>query len=215
MKKKTKNQKKILSERFKHLIEREGKPITTIEKETGVNRSTIYKILDAQTYPHEETLGILADHFNVSSEYLKGQSDIEGTRDVEFISTYTGLTPAVVETLHNNLETEFVSIDYNVLANNQMYGLNEILSSNLQSDFLEELTRLIQFSKRDIKDSDILLKDEKNNIMQEITNTLNQIYLYSRPANEKIYPVFKILENCSKKELSELEKRIKEIKKYK
>lgn len=68
----------------------------------GVARQTVGQFMLGNTTPDIETLGKLADYFNVSTDYLLCKSDIKtANTDLKAICLYTGLSEEAVSALHD------------------------------------------------------------------------------------------------------------------
>ena len=61
-------------ERFKMLCEEIGKSLTGVGKEVGANNAAVNYWKEGHT-PKHETLAKIAEYFNVSINYLVGESD--------------------------------------------------------------------------------------------------------------------------------------------
>lgn len=69
-------------DRFKELSMFKGKSTTAIGEELGINKSTVsYWRNNPKAAPKLEALQQLADYFNVSTDYLLGNTDIKNPPD--------------------------------------------------------------------------------------------------------------------------------------
>ena len=91
--------------RFRTLCYQAGNSQLALSKALGVSRPTISGWLDGKAVPDILSLKKIANHFNVSADYLLGLSDV-ASPDVSLraAATYTGLSEAAVQALHNGLD---------------------------------------------------------------------------------------------------------------
>ncbi|QED60889.1 helix-turn-helix transcriptional regulator [Enterococcus durans] len=62
-----------LFDRIKYLAKKQGKSINDIEREMGYSQNTLYRL--KTTNPSSKKLQEIADHFQVSTDYLLGRTD--------------------------------------------------------------------------------------------------------------------------------------------
>ena len=94
------------TERLRQLRDESGKTQSQIAKELGLTPQAFSYFVNGRE-PNYETLGKIADYFQVSVEYLLGRSDVK-TEDptVREICKFTGLSEKVVAILRSQLERE-------------------------------------------------------------------------------------------------------------
>ncbi len=87
--------------RLRQLRNKKGESQATLAKELMVTKSTISLYETGDNVPDARTIRKMAEHFEVSADYLLGLSESEtNDKDVQFVSDYTGLAPNVVSRLH-------------------------------------------------------------------------------------------------------------------
>lgn len=94
------------TERLRQLRDESGKTQSQIAKELGLTPQAFSYFVNGRE-PNYETLGKIADYFQVSVDYLLGRSEVK-TADttVRDICEYTGLSEKVVNTLHTDMKRE-------------------------------------------------------------------------------------------------------------
>ena len=68
-----------LSERLKHLLERNGLTSYQLCKKVNLNQSTISRILNKNSKPNASNLEVICNYFNVSEEWLLTGNEKEST----------------------------------------------------------------------------------------------------------------------------------------
>ncbi len=89
------------SERLLNLIKEKGINKNQLQKELNLNKSSILNWTQRGNVPSGDTLSLLANYFNVSVDYLLGNSDIRqnkkaarnGSLDSEIIRLFESLPP--------------------------------------------------------------------------------------------------------------------------
>lgn len=96
----------------------------------GIERATIAKYETQKRIPSYEHLVLLAYHFNVSTDYLLGLSDVS-TYDVSAISAskYTGLSEKALNTIKSLTESDKEKIN-RLFENEKFLKLVTILSDS-------------------------------------------------------------------------------------
>lgn len=76
-----------------------------LAKILGIAPTTLAAYEQGKSEPNIETLTKLANHFNVSIDYLLGLTDVKTTNlDVAYMSDYLGLKERSIETLHQYIQ---------------------------------------------------------------------------------------------------------------
>lgn len=162
----------IFQQRLKELLEEKGMKYQALQRKLEddyylqVSIDTIqswFRKTDAR-YPKTDTILILCDLLNVSTDYLFGISEKKETYNLQFITDYTGLSYKAIECLHINKDTSFKD------AYNRNHFENEGLSNLLEKDnanyFLHSLTDYMSrdYLKFDSNpfDIEITYKDSNN-----------------------------------------------------
>lgn len=74
-------------ERIKELAKARGITLGTLEEKLGLSRNSIYTIKNKK--PSAERLQLIADYFNVSTDYLLGRTDNPNIANDDTIAGYT------------------------------------------------------------------------------------------------------------------------------
>ncbi len=160
------------------LINKSGKTLTDIEKDTGLTASSLSKWRDGKSDICSVNLCILAEYFHVSTDYLLGLSksqyrvdDLpENKKNLEYFISYTGLSKDSVDKLHQMKIDFTLTTLLNFLINNTLLlELTQVFFSFVNSytdnkissfsDIIEHLTAKKQ-EYRDYLDSRPKLKEE-------------------------------------------------------
>lgn len=114
------------TERFKDLIENERNQETAAKK-IGVSRQIIGYWKRSEGLPDIDTLTKISKAYNVSIDYLLGQSEVKSVSPgVNASSRYTGLSEKAVSTLHEQstvMSAEEYSIISSLLESKEMYNI--------------------------------------------------------------------------------------------
>ncbi|KAF5059815.1 helix-turn-helix protein [anaerobic digester metagenome] len=90
----------VFAERLRGLMTENGTTQTILAGITGITRQAISQYMDGLIQPNIEKLHKIASHFQVSTDYLLGFSDVKSfDLDVKAISEKTGLSDYSVEML--------------------------------------------------------------------------------------------------------------------
>lgn len=76
-------------ERIKELAKARGITLGALEEKLGLSRNSIYTIKNKK--PSAERLQLIADYFNVSTDYLLGRTDNPNIAKEETVGGYTSL----------------------------------------------------------------------------------------------------------------------------
>lgn len=88
------------TERLRQLRDESGKTQSQIAKELGLTPQAFSYFVNGRE-PNYETLGKIADYFQVSVDYLLGRSEVQtADPNLEAACKYTGLSEKAVENLH-------------------------------------------------------------------------------------------------------------------
>lgn len=139
------------SKRLKDLMKRDYKRQCDVVNETGLSKASIINYLAGRTTPSETSIKILAKYFDVSEEYMKGNSEHDGElkdtiEDIQWISNYTGLSPNAIRNLHTIKDKQVRNNSIKAHSNsNILDGLNEMLHDEWAKDFCYYLTDYTQY----------------------------------------------------------------------
>lgn len=93
----------ILNEKIKTLRNKEGISQQELSRLIGTSKSTIGLYETGETFPNAENIKKLAEHFNVSSDYLLGLTDVPTTdTTIQAICNRTGLSDDFVSYLETH-----------------------------------------------------------------------------------------------------------------
>lgn len=91
-------------QRISALREERGETQQELADAIGITRQSLSRYEIAARTINVDVLGELAKHFNVSSDYLLGLSDVRSTeQDIKIACEVTGLSENVVHELQNSL----------------------------------------------------------------------------------------------------------------
>ncbi len=94
-----------VSKRIVSLREEKGETQQELANAIGITRQSLSRYEIAARTVSVEVLGALAQHFNVSADYLLGLSDVKSTeQDMQTACEVTGLSEKAVLSLHENKE---------------------------------------------------------------------------------------------------------------
>jgi len=148
--------KGTFADRLEDLIKANKTTSDMVSKSTGIAKGTMSNYLNAKTSPKALELKKLADHFNVSTDFLLGRNDVKTVDiDIQAIHEKTGLSDKSIEALMH--ENQY----------NGTYILNQLLESN---DFWALLS-YINILKFDFINK--LIFEQEQNENNEINNKLN------------------------------------------
>lgn len=119
-------QKKIFSERLGLLRTEAGLSQQQLSDKTGIVRETIAKYETAKRIPSYNDLTTLAKHFDTTTDYLLGLSEVK-TLDTNLrgICEYTGLSEKSIKAIQK-YENDFFSLKF----------INDLLETQLEDDGL-------------------------------------------------------------------------------
>lgn len=93
------------AERFRDLIKERNDTQANVASTLKIARQTVSMYYNGQTIPTADKLLQIADHFNVSTDYLLGRTNAQTVNaDVSSICDYTGLSESAIGTLHDMIE---------------------------------------------------------------------------------------------------------------
>lgn len=127
-------------ENFKTLRENAGLTLSELGEQINYSDKTISMIETETRPPTIEQLNIYAEKFNVSLDYLTGRTKAMKP-DIQMISDYTGLTPEVIDNLHE-LKNQTESYD----VNESLYALETLNKVLLTAEFFEIIISLSALS---------------------------------------------------------------------
>ena len=74
-------------EKIKELADKQGISLNKLEEKLGFSRNTIYNM--KKSTPNVERVSMIADYFNVSTDYLLGRTDNPNIANNDTIAGYT------------------------------------------------------------------------------------------------------------------------------
>ena len=90
----------VFPTRLRKLIHDNKTTISAVAECTGFSRQAVSQYQDGTTQPNVDTLRKIAEHFNVSADYLLGLSDVKSPdADAKAINKQTGLSERSIENL--------------------------------------------------------------------------------------------------------------------
>ena len=127
----------------------------------GVKRQSVAQWKDGNTRPDIESLKKIAEHYNVSSDYLLGMTDVrKPSLELQAISDYTGLSEKAIERLHEMthccemIETSLGNLITDSDTSTHYNAISNILSSEdifylvgLVGDYINEQLTITRLTK--------------------------------------------------------------------
>lgn len=72
-------------ERIKYLSNKRGKSLNEVEEDLGLSKNVLYRMKNSDN-PTKDRIEVLADYFNVSTDYLLGRTDNPDVNNQEPVS---------------------------------------------------------------------------------------------------------------------------------
>lgn len=123
----------VFPSRLRYLIRVNHTTITALAAQLGLSRQAVSLYTDGSTLPNAERLGLIADYFRVSTDWLLGRTDVRSP-DVELqaAAEYTRLSEKAAERLH-------LLGSASVMENGQSAAVTDMLSDLIESDRFYDL----------------------------------------------------------------------------
>lgn len=211
MKNKTNEElQKVFRERLIQLRDKNNLTQTKLGEKLGVKQSVISIWEKGESVPDSYTVKKICECFNTSSDYLLGLTNDDSSKDVQFISDYTGLTKKAVENLYSFKWRTVDNDSYNSTKDSPLLsGLNEMLEAKdvIASSFLYALTRYTTYKypkdEPSIKDYDSKEAQESAIIIEGFYDEDKDIqYYYTVPVimieNDYLDAITKIIKEIHK-----------------
>lgn len=133
--------------RFKGLIG-ETKKLEEVATDLKVSRPTISNWLNGKCVPDQAAALRIAEHYNVSVNWLQGLSDNPTTdTSIEAICNYTGLSQEAVEALHNhNTNNDPTYIIFPEFEKGICAVMSQLFEQNIIQDIVDYTFSLMQAS---------------------------------------------------------------------
>ena len=118
-------------EKIKELADKQGISLNKLEEKLGFSRNTIYNM--KKSTPNVERVSIIADYFNVSTDYLLGRTDNPAISS-DLVTTSDGRTVDL-----SNLRERVVLFDGKPLSDEDVDKIAQIIKlslgvSNIESE---------------------------------------------------------------------------------
>ena len=110
-------------EKIKELADKQGISLNKIEEKLGFSRNTIYNL--KKSTPNVERVSMIADYFNVSTDYLLGRTDNPNVAS-EIFTTSDGRTVDL-----SNLRERVVLFDGKPLSDEDVDKIAQIIKLSL------------------------------------------------------------------------------------
>ena len=175
--------------RFRTLCYEAGNSQLALSKALGVSRPTISGWLDGKAVPDILSLKKIANFFNVSADYLLGLSDA-ASPDVSLraAATYTGLSEAAVQALHNGLDNvkcdwepdmeQETEPDSDTMTKKNLSAASALIESDNFSNmvtYLEEVAETVYWKK--------FLSLLKEKYCEDDPNNSSDLFCFASPDN--------------------------------
>lgn len=110
-------------EKIKELADKQGISLNKLEEKLGFSRNTIYNM--KKSTPNVERVSMIADYFNVSTDYLLGRTDNPNVAS-EIVTTADGRTVDL-----SNLRERVVLFDGKPLSDEDVDKIAQIIKLSL------------------------------------------------------------------------------------
>lgn len=110
-------------EKIKELADKQGISLNKLEEKLGFSRNTIYNM--KKSTPNVERVSMIADYFNVSTDYLLGRTD-NPTISSDLVTTADGRTVDL-----SNLRERVVLFDGKPLSDEDVDKIAQIIKLSL------------------------------------------------------------------------------------
>ena len=130
-------EQETFSIRFNELLEEKGYTQKNFSKDTGISTGSISKFRNGVSIPKRDTLEIISNMLDVSSNYLLGKSDVT-EYNLEDINKKTGLSQKAIEQLYK------LQHDYSVLEDINIDITEKRKTSKTYMDELTILSLMIE-----------------------------------------------------------------------
>lgn len=129
----------IMPKRIRELIAEKKVTQNAIATEIGVTRQAISQYCDGSTIPNADKLLKLSQYFNVSADYLLGETDAKtNDKDIQAICDYTGLNEKVITALAEKEVPNYLALLLNLLSeSNQIVYLCKVMLNYFKSEKLD------------------------------------------------------------------------------
>ena len=117
-------------EKIKELADKQGISLNKLEEKLGFSRNTIYNM--KKSTPNVERVSMIADYFNVSTDYLLGRTDNPNLADSQNDPAVDNLTKQAIVLFRK--ETEGLSDSQKERFNTALEGLMKTARQLIQDD---------------------------------------------------------------------------------
>lgn len=117
-------------EKIKKLADKQGISLNKLEEKLGFSRNTIYNM--KKSTPNVERVSMIADYFNVSTDYLLGRTDNPNIADSQNDTAVDNLTKQAIVLFRK--ETEGLSDSQKERFNTALEGLMKTARQLIQDD---------------------------------------------------------------------------------
>lgn len=171
------------TERLRQLRDESGKTQSQIAKELGLTPQAFSYFVNGRE-PNYETLGKIADYFQVSVDYLLGRSDVK-TSDptVREICEYTGISERGVRLLHTDFCTQKEKGRRSYVAK----PLNALFDSTRFFQLLGYFTLFCKAAQGVLADEDIPLWVTRDMNAPETEKTVNVVRAFESEFGETVH----------------------------
>ena len=178
-------EQETFSIRFNELLEEKGYTQKNFSKDTGISTGSISKFRNGVSIPKRDTLEIISNMLDVSSNYLLGKSDVT-EYNLEDINKKTGLSQKAIEQLyklqHDYSVLEDINIDITEKRKTSKTYMDELTILSLMIEDNANLIDLLCYIKqyinkcKDLENFEKSYKKKKDkNIYSKIEDTKKEI----------------------------------------
>lgn len=124
--------------RLRKLLDEKGTTITALSKVLGISRQAVSQYADGTGQPNVDKLRMIADYFEVSTDYLVGLSDIPTRNEtIRGIHEKTGLWEEAISSL---------MVDQHISDSETVDFVSFLITSRQVSDLVKAIKRRNEFS---------------------------------------------------------------------
>lgn len=136
-----------VSKRIVELREAKGETQQELADAIGITRQSLSRYEIAARTINVDVLGALAQHFNVTTDYLLGLSDVKSTeQDMKIACELTGLSEEAIYSLYEITKGE----DRTLYSSNILSFLNYIIVKHDISNLSERVSDIVKLKKEEI-----------------------------------------------------------------
>lgn len=175
--------------RIRGLREQAGETQTDLANLLEVKRQIVSYFENGTRTPNIEQLVIMANHYNTTTDYLLGVSEVKTTdKDIQFICDYTGLSEKAIDVLHFYKDYEMIYHTINLLLESEMGSVLEELgyiALDMPEDVLKEKCKENNIDFKELED----IIETKSYECLQVVSAIEQYLNLKKPKADKILSI--------------------------